>query len=96
MTSLLADSVRRLRAAGVMLSDRRIVRAQNLLTAAAAVAGRDRADERDLWPLLYVLPTASEQLRGRELLRDVLERAENITCRFARAMRVATPMATAV
>jgi MoxR-like ATPase len=67
-----AEAVRLLRRAGITLTDRRIVRAQRLLAAAAVLDGRSAATAADLWPLVYVVPTAAEQEAARDALRDVL------------------------
>ncbi|MBN8738610.1 MAG: AAA family ATPase [Lysobacterales bacterium 69-70] len=80
---LLADAVRRLRAAGLGLSDRRIVKAQRLIAAAAVLAGRDAAQAADLWPLFYVLPTREAQTSAQDVLRDSLAAAANPTLRAA-------------
>ncbi len=74
---LLAQAVRRLRSAGIALSDRRIVRLQRLIAGAAAIAGRDAASAADLWPIVFALPTAELQAQGREVLVDLLASAEN-------------------
>lgn len=68
----LAHAVRQLRQAGIALSDRRIVRSQRLVAAAAVLAGRERADTGDLWPLLFAIPTAAGQAGAREALRELL------------------------
>jgi MoxR-like ATPase len=68
----LANAIRQLRQAGVQLSDRRIVKSQGLIAAAAVLAGRLHADAADLWPLLYVLPTPAAQASAREVLRELL------------------------
>jgi MoxR-like ATPase len=68
----LAHAVRKLRQAGVQLSDRRIVKAQRLMAAAAVLAGRLEATPADLWPLLYALPTRETQLNAREVLAEQL------------------------
>ncbi|MBL8955030.1 MAG: AAA family ATPase [Myxococcaceae bacterium] len=73
----LAHCVRLLRQAGIQLTDRRVVRVQRLVAAAAILAGRDRATEADLWPILYALPTADAQALGRDVLGDVLRASEN-------------------
>ncbi|WP_337057001.1 AAA family ATPase [Pseudomonas sp. USHLN015] len=73
----LADAIRRLRQAGVQLSDRRIVKSQRLIAAAALLGGRLHATEADLWPLLYVLPTQEAQQHGREVLRELFAHASN-------------------
>lgn len=75
----LAEAIRILRKQGIALSDRRLVKLQKLIAAAAAIEGRDKADARDLWPILYALPTAETQTQGRaalaELLRDSVSQA---------------------
>lgn len=73
----LAHAVRTLRSAGVEWTDRRVVRVQRLVAAAAAVAGRTEPSEADLWPIVFALPTAQAQQTGRDVLRDLLERSEN-------------------
>jgi MoxR-like ATPase len=73
----LAQSVRLLRAANINLSDRRIVKAQNLIAAAAVLAGRAQATIADLWPLLYAIPTDTGQQGAREVLREMLAEARH-------------------
>jgi MoxR-like ATPase len=68
----LANAVRKLRQAGIQLSDRRIVKSQRLMAAAAVLAGRLEATQADLWPLLYALPTRETQLNAREVLGEML------------------------
>lgn len=73
----LAQAVRRLRSAGLHLSDRRVVKIQKLATAAAVLAGRDTPGPGDLWPLIYALPSPEAQSAARDLLRDLLSASEN-------------------
>jgi MoxR-like ATPase len=73
----LAQSIRTLRKAGVMLSDRRVVKVQRLIAAAAVLDGRAAPGEADLWPLLYAVPTAAAQATAREALRDLLAASRN-------------------
>jgi len=80
---LLAEAIRKLRGAGLGLSDRRIVKVQRLIAAAAVLAGRDAADEADLWPLFYVMPTREAQLAAQDVLRESLAAAANPTLRAA-------------
>lgn len=68
----LAEAIRLLRKAGIFLTDRRCVRAQNLLAAAAVLDGRTACSEQDLWPLITVVPTQAEQATARDVLRDHL------------------------
>ncbi|MFO0684167.1 MAG: AAA family ATPase [Sandaracinus sp.] len=69
----LASAIRRLRKAGHALSDRRVVKLQRLVAAAAALDGRDRADARDLWPIVYALPSELAQRAGRSEIRELLD-----------------------
>ncbi len=73
----LAHAIRVLRKNGITLSDRRAVKAQRLVAAAAVMAGRERPTEADLWPLVVAVPTREGQAAAREALRDVLARTEN-------------------
>jgi MoxR-like ATPase len=73
----LAQALRTLRGAGVALSDRRAVRAQRVIAAAAVLAGRARAGEADLWPLVYVVPGAEAQALAREALGELLAASAN-------------------
>jgi MoxR-like ATPase len=73
----LAHLLRVLRTAGIVLSDRRVVKAQSLIAAAAVVAGRSQPTDADLWPLIYVVPTQEQQEIARESLRDLLRHTEN-------------------
>jgi len=77
--SALAQAVRSLRAAGLALSDRRIVKIQRLVAAATVLAGRSVATEADLWPLFYVMPTREAQAAAQDALRDTLALAANPT-----------------
>jgi MoxR-like ATPase len=79
----LAETVRRLRVGGVALSDRRVVRAQRLIAAAAALNGRERAEAADLWPLVYTVPTAEQQATARDLLSNMLEATDNVVLHAA-------------
>jgi MoxR-like ATPase len=91
----LARAIRTLRGAGLALSDRRIVKTQRLVAAAAVLAGREVANETDLWPLFYVLPTRTAQLRAQELLREQLAVAANPTLRAAVEHAVMQPLSRA-
>lgn len=71
----LANAIRLLRQKGLQLSDRRIVKSQRLIAAAAVLSGRLEASNADLWPLLYILPTQAAQISAREVLQDVLSHA---------------------
>jgi MoxR-like ATPase len=96
----LAHAIRLLRGSGIVLSDRRAVKSQRLVAAAAALAGRTRPTDADLWPLVLVVPTREQQSIARECLGDVLALSENATLPaaaeeaslgpLARAARIAT------
>ena len=73
----LAEAVRLLRAAGIPLSDRRVVRSQRLVAAAAALAGRTVAVAADLWPLLFIPPTAETRALARDALPDLVHAADS-------------------
>lgn len=75
----LAACVRTLRGAGITLSDRRAVKVQRLVAAAAALDGRSVASGADLWPLVYAVPTREEQDEARTLLRERLAAAASGT-----------------
>lgn len=77
--SALAHGVRLLRGAGIELTDRRVVRMQRLVAAAAALAGKSQPTEADLWPIVFALPTAQAQHLGRDVLRDFLAASQNQT-----------------
>lgn len=60
------DLVKRLRRAGIPISDRRAVRLQRVIAASAVLCGRDFAAVSDLWTLAYIwdAPTQSEILES--------------------------------
>lgn len=73
----LAACVRILRGAGIALSDRRAVKVQRLVAAAAALDGRRAASGADLWPIVYAVPQREEQDEARTLLRERLASARS-------------------
>ena len=73
----LAHAVRQLRAAGIALTDRRVVKVQSLIAAAAVLAGRATPTEADLWPIVYAVPTAQGQRNARDVLRELLAPSDN-------------------
>ncbi len=77
VTPLLASALRRLRAAGVPVGDRRAVRSQRLVAAAAVLDGRTVATARDLWVLPLVASTADTQALARDTLGDLIGKAAN-------------------
>ena len=93
--SHLAHAIRVLRRAGIVLSDRRAVKAQRLVAAAAVMAGRAAPTEADLWPLVVAVPTREGQAAARDALRDVLARSENAALAAAAAEASLGPLARA-
>lgn len=79
LRSELAHCIRLLRKAGVHLSDRRIVKVQRLITAAAVLSGRDIPQSKDLWPIVYAIPTIEGQKLAQEVLRELLDISESDT-----------------
>ncbi|MBU6954477.1 AAA family ATPase [Hahella sp. HN01] len=92
---LLAKCVRLLRKEGIQLSDRRVVKAQGLISAAATLAGRSQPTEADLWPLLYAVPTRENQESAREILSDALRHCENDALSAAAEAAANSPAARA-
>ncbi|CAM3255109.1 AAA domain-containing protein [Corallococcus sp. ZKHCc1 1396] len=91
----LAQALRTLRSAGIGLSDRRAVKVQRLVAAAAALAGRTTPGVADLWPLIYAVPTKEAQALARDVLRDVLAASENTALPAAALEASAGPLARA-
>ncbi|MCX4246145.1 AAA family ATPase [Paraliomyxa miuraensis] len=91
----LAEAVRVLRGAGIELSDRRVVKLQRLVAAAAVLDGRTRADGRDLWPVVFAIPEPADQDRARDLLRATLETSRNVTLGSAAENASLGPLARA-
>ncbi|MFY2559091.1 AAA family ATPase [Corallococcus terminator] len=91
----LAHALRSLRAAGLALSDRRAVKVQRLVAAAAVLAGRSVPTTADLWPLVYAVPTKEGQALAREVLRELLAATENPALSAAALEASAGPWARA-
>ena len=91
----IAEAVRALRAAGVHLSDRRVVKLQGLVAAAGALAGRQTPTDADLWPIVYAVPDEESQAVAREALRPLLSRAESGSLPVAAEEASAGPAARA-
>jgi MoxR-like ATPase len=91
----LAQAVRTLRQAGIQLSDRRVVKVQRLVAAAAGLAGRTVATDADLWPIVFATPTRETQQLAREVLRPLLERSENSAAQAAALEASQGPLARA-
>ena len=97
---VVGQAVRRLRSAGIELSDRRAVRSQRLIAAAAALDGRTRATPSDLWVLPMIAPNADEQATAQEVLADLIEEASSASLihaaeQFSRSRRARAARLTA-
>ena len=79
----IAQAVRLLRNAGVGISDRRAVKMQKLIASASILDGRQVAESRDLWTLVYAIPTSEQQALARDVLHDLIDQTENQTLPFA-------------
>jgi MoxR-like ATPase len=90
-----AHALRVLRAASIVLSDRRAARAQGLVAAAAALAGRTEATRADLWPIIFAVPTLDAQAAARAALRDLLTESRNDALPAASEAASAGPAARA-
>jgi MoxR-like ATPase len=66
-----AELIRRLRRAGLVISDRRAVKLQRLLAASAILCGRLRANRTDFWVLRYIWDAEEEQ----DVLASLVEKA---------------------
>jgi MoxR-like ATPase len=91
----LAHGLRLLRSAGIGLSDRRAVKVQRLVAAAAVLAGRRAPGAADLWPLVYAVPTKEGQALARDVLRELLAPSENPALAAAALEASAGPLARA-
>jgi len=92
----LAHALRLLRRAGIELSDRRIVKSQSLIAAAAVLAGRAEPTKADLWPLVTIVPTAETQALARDVLREMLAESQNSTLSNAALETSLGPVARAL
>ncbi len=71
------DLVRRIREAGVAMSDRRAVKLQRLIAASALLCGRHAVNRTDLWPLRYIWDTEEQQSIIAAIVNDELEKADD-------------------
>ncbi|MHA3916400.1 AAA family ATPase [Halovulum sp. GXIMD14793] len=72
-----AHILRKLRVGGLALSDRRLVKGQKLIAAAALLAGRQKAGIADLWPVVYMVQDQGLQTEVKDLLTAELAKGEN-------------------
>ncbi len=69
------DTMRRLRAEGVTLSERRMVKGLKLIRGAALVDGRKEAGAQDLWPLNHMWSRLEDVKIVRQVVQPVVEEA---------------------
>jgi MoxR-like ATPase len=69
------EVIRRLRAEGVELSDRRLVKGLKLIRGAALLAKRRRATAADLWPLNHVWSSPEDRAVLHEVVQPIVEEA---------------------
>ena len=76
MRPTISKAVRRMRAAGILITDRRAVRSQRLVAAAAVLDGRRVASPEDLWVFPWS-PTADTPALARDTLSDLIADARS-------------------
>lgn len=69
------ELIRRLRYAGIRISDRRAVKLQRPIAASALLCGRMKAATSDLWVLRYVWDTEEQQEVIASIVQDAIQRA---------------------
>jgi MoxR-like ATPase len=72
-----AHVVRKVRLTGAVLSDRKIVKAQKLIAAAAVLRGATAAGPEDLWPITFLVQSKPQQEEVKELLHAELKHSRN-------------------
>jgi MoxR-like ATPase len=73
------ELVRRLRRAGIPVSDRRAVKLQRLVAASALLCGRMQANATDLWVLRYIWDTEEQQEVLAALVQAALDKCDQAT-----------------
>lgn len=68
------DVIRRLRRAGIAVSDRRAVKVQRLLAASAVLCGRSQVDPSDLWVIRYTWDTEEQREVIEAIVREAMEK----------------------
>lgn len=72
-----AHLVRKVRLTGAVLSDRKIIKAQKLIAAAAVLRGATSAGPEDLWPITFLVQSKDQQDQVKELLQVELKHSHN-------------------
>ena len=90
-----AHFIRKLRLIGVVVSDRKAVKAQKLVAAAALLRGDTAANAQDLWPITYLVQDKEQQVEVSELLATELKESMNPVLRESVAKATYGPTAHA-
>ena len=90
-----AHFVRKLRMIGVTISDRKAIKAQKLIAAAALLRGDTAANAQDLWPITYLVQDKQQQIEVGELLASELKESANPILRESVAKATYGPTAHA-
>jgi MoxR-like ATPase len=90
-----AHFVRKLLMIGVVISDRKAVKAQKLIAAAALLRGDMVASAQDLWPITYLVQDKVQQIEVGELLSVELKESMNPVLRESVAKATYGPTAHA-
>ncbi|MDA7951152.1 MAG: AAA family ATPase [Pirellulaceae bacterium] len=69
------ELIRRLRHAGISVSDRRAVKLQRVLAASALLCGRLKANRTDFWVLRYIWDTEEQKDILNTIIADVIEKS---------------------
>jgi MoxR-like ATPase len=80
-----AELVRRIRHAGIPVSDRRAVKLQRVIAASALLCGRDLARLSDLWPVRHIWDTEEQQEVLAELVGQAIAKEPEHTADHHRA-----------
>ncbi|PJI85299.1 MoxR-like ATPase [Yoonia maricola] len=88
--------VRKLRVGGLAMSDRRLVKGQKLIAAAALLGGRTQATLADMWPIIYMVQDPALQAEVKDLLAAELSKGENTLLRESVKQSSFGPQALAV
>jgi MoxR-like ATPase len=90
-----AHFIRKLRMIGVVISDRKAVKAQKLVASAALLRGDTVASVQDLWPITYLVQDKAQQVEVGELLATELKESMNPVLRESVAKATYGPTAHA-
>ncbi len=90
------DLVQRLRAAGLALSDRRVVKLQRVIAASALISGRTEARVSDLWVLRHIWDTDEQREWLAAIIDEAIQREAAQTGDHPRARAGGAPDAEAL